>query len=128
MERFSLAGSGGGDRAAADRLAALDAHLAQLQAQQKARVPFITFCVSKTLKAPYITAGSHLIGQHLMLMHTLVAAWISTLAALRVCLSIRWFASEHATAEFIPLCLHSSNWANKRQCCTALLVLIVAQS
>jgi hypothetical protein len=36
MERFSLAGSAGGDRAAADRLAALDAHLRELQDQQKA--------------------------------------------------------------------------------------------
>ena len=43
MERFSLAGSGGGDRAAADRLAALDVHLAQLQAQQKARAAFVSF-------------------------------------------------------------------------------------
>jgi hypothetical protein len=38
MERFSLAGSAGGDRAAADRLAALDAHLKELQDQQKARL------------------------------------------------------------------------------------------
>ena len=43
MERFSLAGSGGGDRAAADRLAALDAHLADLQAQQKVRANFVPF-------------------------------------------------------------------------------------
>ncbi len=37
MERFSLAGSAAGDRAAADRLTALDAQLAGLQGQQKVR-------------------------------------------------------------------------------------------
>lgn len=37
MERFSLAGSAAGDRAAADRLAALSAQLTGLQGQQKVR-------------------------------------------------------------------------------------------
>lgn len=78
MERFSLAGSGGGDRAAADRLAALDAHLAQLQAQQKARAAAV-----KLLLVSICETSSH--QRHLMLRHVVIAACVSTLAAAQPC-------------------------------------------
>ena len=59
MERFSLAGSTGGDRATADRLAALDAHLRELQDQQKARLLIPLTSVPTNTAASGMSATHH---------------------------------------------------------------------